>query len=145
MNLNSAAEVRLIDVPWRTTNKADSCLKVVYYANIRRMVDVGMLDLGLVDGFDWDAGNARKSVDKHGVSQADAEQIFFNEPLLLISDPKHSQQEPRYHALGATDDRRLLHITFTLRLEKTRIRVISARDMHRKERAFYEQTQNNTP
>jgi uncharacterized DUF497 family protein len=92
-----------------------------------------MTDLLRIVGFDWDAGNARKSVDKHDVSQAEAEQPFFNQPLLLLSDPRHSEKEPRLHALGKTDDSRLLHITFTLRIEETLIRVISARDMHRKE------------
>ena len=69
--------------------------------------------------------------------------MFFNEPLLLLPDPKHSQQEPRYHALGKTDENRLLHITFTLRSKGTLIRVISARDMHQKEKKFYEQAQEN--
>jgi hypothetical protein len=61
--------------------------------------------------------------------------------LLVLSDSKHSQQEPRFHALGKTDDERPLHITFTLRVSATGmlIRVISARDMHRKERSKYEQ------
>ena len=97
-----------------------------------------MLDLELISGFDWDAGNARKN-DKHGVSMAEAEQVFFNIPLLLLDDVKHSQDETRHHALGQTHAARLLHITFTLRGESTRIRVISARDMHRKERLAYEQ------
>lgn len=91
-----------------------------------------------VSGFDWDDGNARKSTDKHSVGQAEAEQIFFNPPLLIVPDEKHSQQEPRYHALGMTDEGRRLHITFTLRASGTLIRVISARDMHHKERAIYE-------
>ena len=90
-------------------------------------------------GFDRDAGNARKSVDKHDVSQLDAEQIFFNEPLLLLPDENHGDQEARYHALGKTDEGRQLHITFTLRDESTFIQIISARPMHRKERAIYEQ------
>ena len=71
---------------------------------------------------------------------AEAEQVFFNEPLLLIADMKHSQGELRFHALGQTDDGRTLHITFTLRISGEKIRVISARDMHKKERAIYEQT-----
>ena len=66
--------------------------------------------------------------------------MFFNEPLLVLADEKHSQDEPRYHALGKTNDTRLLHITFTLRAKGTLIRVISARDMHRKERKVYEQS-----
>lgn len=97
-----------------------------------------MIDLTRIASFDWDKGNDRKN-DKHGVSTAEAEQVFFNEPLLLIADAKHSQGEPRFHALGKTDEGRTLHITFTLRNAGEKIRVISARDMHKKERTIYEQ------
>ncbi|MEQ1890626.1 MAG: BrnT family toxin [Alphaproteobacteria bacterium] len=98
-----------------------------------------MIDLARIEGFDWDGGNQRKSADKHGVSQAEAEQVFFNSPLLLLEDIRHAMIEPRFHALGHTDDGRLLHITFTLREENHLIRVISARDMHRSERTRYAQ------
>ena len=98
-----------------------------------------MIDLSKIADFEWDDGNARKN-DKHGVSTAEAEQVFFNEPLLLIADMKHSQGELRFHALGKTDEGRTLHITFTLCNNGERLRVISARDMHRKERAIYEKT-----
>lgn len=98
-----------------------------------------MIDLTKISSFDWDEGNARKN-EKHGVSMAEAEQIFFNEPLLLLADIKHSQGELRFHALGKTDEGRSLHITFTLRNAGEKIRVISARDMHKKERTIYEQT-----
>lgn len=97
-----------------------------------------MIDLERIEGFDWDQGNARKNEGKHDVSQAEAEQIYFNDPLLIIEDGKHSQHEPRVHALGRTDAHRLLHVTFTLRGDGRLIRVISARDMHRKERTRYE-------
>ncbi|WP_213956675.1 MULTISPECIES: BrnT family toxin [unclassified Variovorax] len=97
-----------------------------------------MIELGPVIGFEWDKGNARKN-EKHGVSTAEAEQLFFNAPLLLLEDVAHSHLEARFHALGKTDDGRALHVTFTLRQSNLLIRVISARDMHRKERAIYEQ------
>ncbi len=97
-----------------------------------------MIDLSAIIGFDWDEGNSRKN-SKHGGSTAESEQVFFNAPLLLLADVKHSQQEPRFHALGRTHQDRLLHITFTLRQQNTHIRVISARDMHKKERSIYEQ------
>jgi uncharacterized DUF497 family protein len=97
-----------------------------------------MIDLNQITGFDWDDGNARKN-ETHGVSMAEAEQAFFNAPLLLLEDAPHSQNELRFHALGKTDDGRTLHISFTLRHSGLLIRVISARDMHRKERAIYEQ------
>lgn len=97
-----------------------------------------MIDLSAIIGFEWDAGNDRKN-DKHGVSMAEAEQVFFNAPLLLLDDVAHSQAEFRFHALGQTDDERLLHLTFTLRRSGELIRVISARDMHKKERSVYDQ------
>ena len=97
-----------------------------------------MIDLAKITGFDWDDGNARKN-ERHGVSSAECEQVFFNAPLLLLDDVKHSEKESRFHALGKTDQERPLHITFTLREAGAKIRVISARDMHRKERLIYEQ------
>lgn len=96
-----------------------------------------MIDRTKISGFDWDEGNTRKN-EKHGVSMAEAEQVFFNAPLLVLDDAGHSNQEPRFHALGKTDDSRLLHITFTVRHEGEKIRVISARAMHRKEHLIYE-------
>lgn len=96
-----------------------------------------MIDLRRVEGFEWDLGNARKN-EKHGVTQSEAEQVFVNEPLLL-SDNKHSHNEPRFYALGKTNKERLLNVTFTFRDNGTKIRVISARPMHRKERSIYEQ------
>lgn len=88
--------------------------------------------------FDWDEGNARKN-EKHGVTQAEVEQVFLNAPLLVVPDEKHGRDEVRYHALGRTDTDRWLHVTFTLRDAGKLIRPISARDMHRKERPIYEQ------
>ncbi len=87
--------------------------------------------------FDWDAGNAMKN-GKHSVTDTEAEQLFVNEPLLVLEDPSHSAAEPRWHALGRTGEGRLLHVTFTLRAAGTRVRIISARPMHRKERKAYE-------
>ena len=98
-----------------------------------------MIDLSKVLGFDWDDGNARKN-EQHGVSMAEAEQLFFNSPLLVLPDTGHSEAEPRFHALGKTHEGRQLHISFTLRDAGQLIRLISARDMHRKERTVYEQT-----
>jgi uncharacterized DUF497 family protein len=105
----------------------------VYYENIHFV-----LNLNKITGFDWDDGNARKSKEKHDVSQAESEQAFFNDPLLLLLDEIHTKKEARYHAYGKTNVGRKLHIAFTLRERDTLIRVISARDMHRKERMTYD-------
>ena len=87
-------------------------------------------------GFDWDAGNILKNREAHRVSASECEQVFFNRPLVAAPDTKHSQVEDRYYALGQTDAGRALFVVFTVR--GSLIRVISARDMNRKERKEYE-------
>ncbi len=87
-------------------------------------------------GFDWDDGNRDKNWIKHKVSNSECEEIFYNLPLLVEADAKHSIPEKRYYVLGQTNQVRFLFIVFTER--NKRIRVISARDMNRKERSVYE-------
>ena len=86
-------------------------------------------------GFEWDAGNKDKNWIKHKVSNTECEQIFFNQPLVVHFDEKHSDREKRFYALGHTDLDRRLFIVFTIRNKK--IRIISARDMSRKEKEIY--------
>ena len=86
-------------------------------------------------GFEWDKGNIDKNRIKHKVSSSECEQIFFNHPLLIQDDILHSTTEERYYALGKTDSYRLLFVVFTVR--NNLIRVISARDMSKKERGVY--------
>jgi uncharacterized protein len=88
-----------------------------------------------VAGFQWDPGNIEKNWLKHGVSPLECEEVFFNQPLVLARDEKHSQTEERYYALGRTENDRHLFVVFTVRGKK--IRVISARDMNKKERGIY--------
>lgn len=97
-----------------------------------------MVDLDAVVGFDWDAGNLGKN-SKHGVDNREAEEVFFNQPLLVTPDEGHSGAEIRWRALGRTDADRRLTVIFTLRKSGTLLRVISARDMHRKEETLYGQ------
>ena len=87
------------------------------------------------EGFDWDQGNVEKNWLTHEVAPQEAEQVFFNRPLIVADDPKHSRSEKRYFVLGQTDEDRPLFIAFTLR--RRHIRVISARDMNRKEKKVY--------
>jgi len=96
-----------------------------------------MIDFQRIEGFQWDKGNERKNLAKHDVSQSEAEQIFFNRPLRITPDPLHSALEPRWDALGVTDQGRQLQVAFTLRESETKILVISARYMSRKERRIY--------
>jgi uncharacterized DUF497 family protein len=97
-----------------------------------------MIEFERIAGFGWDAGNARNNA-QHGVTQAETEQVFFDAHLLIVQDERHSSAEPRFHALGKTVEGRLLHVTFTPRGDNTLLRVISARDMQRKERNIYGQ------
>lgn len=91
--------------------------------------------LSNLDGFEWDDSNRTKNWVKHQVSTAECEEVFFNLPLLLANDVQHSQEEQRFYVLGHTNAERTLFISFTIRRNK--IRVISARDMSRKERQIY--------
>jgi hypothetical protein len=102
------------------------------------------MNLPQIIGFDWDKGNARKN-EKHGVWQAEIEEVFHNAPLIVAPDMKHNQREDRHHALGRTDSGRRLHVTFTLRGNETLIRPISARDMSGKERSIYEEVFKSYP
>lgn len=95
-----------------------------------------MLELDSVEGFDWDDGNREKNWLSHKVKPVECEMVFFNQPLLVIDDSRHSAVESRFYAFGRTDLDRYLLIVFCIR--KNRIRVISARDMNKKERRFYE-------
>ena len=90
---------------------------------------------GEMQGFEWDEGNSDKNEKKHGVTDREAEEIFFNKPLIIGRSPK-GEPEVRYAALGKTYGSRLLTVVFTVRSK--RIRVISARPMSRREREFYE-------
>src|SRR5437879_5934667 len=94
-------------------------------------------------GFEWDEGNVAKSWKKHQVSALECEQVFFNRPLVVAEDSPHSVRETRYYALGRTDTERRLFVVFTIR--HNHIRVISARDMSRKERRTYEKEIKNAP
>jgi uncharacterized protein len=96
-----------------------------------------------LDGFEWDDGNRDKNRLKHKVSSGECEEVFSNEPLIILEDHKHSETELRYAAYGMTNDGRMLMVYFTVR--KRKYRVISARDMHRKERRYYaEQAEKNS-
>ncbi len=102
-----------------------------------------MIDLLSLDGFEWDDGNRDKNWKRHKVHWTEAEEAFFNEPIVLLPDPQHSQIETRLALLGRTLAERRLVIVFTVR--KTRIRVISAGDMSKKERRIYDEALEKNP
>jgi hypothetical protein len=98
--------------------------------------------LTFVEGFDWDEGNLRKNYEKHGVTHTECEEVFFNNPFVVRRDEPHSAEEDRYFVLGKTDRERRLFIVFTIRNNK--IRIVSARNMSKKERKVYEQIEKDT-
>lgn len=88
-------------------------------------------------GFEWDEGNANKNLIAHQVQDGECEEVFFNAPLIVADGTKHSDREKRYYVLGRTDKNRLLFVAFTVR--NNLIRVISARDMNKREtKKYYE-------
>jgi hypothetical protein len=95
-------------------------------------------------GFEWDKHNFEKIREKHAVTSAECEQVFFNLPVIAGDDEKHSETENRFYVLGQTDSGRLLFLVFTVRKDK--LRVISARDMNKKERRVYQtHEEENSP
>jgi uncharacterized DUF497 family protein len=87
-------------------------------------------------GFDWDDANAIKNWERHRVTPEEAEDIFFHDPFVVRSDASHSRSEKRYLALGQTAQGRRLFVAFTIR--RKLIRVISLRDMSKREIEEYE-------
>jgi uncharacterized protein len=96
--------------------------------------------LGTCTGFDWDEGNAQKNWELHGVTPEEAEDVFFSDPIIVRGDVRHSSQEKRYYALGQTAHGRRLFVSFTIR--RSLIRIISVRDMNRKETGAYANLEN---
>ncbi len=95
------------------------------------------MDFSRLTGFEWDEANREKNWTRHKVRWEEAEEMFFHQPLLVYPDPRHSQAEERFYLLGRTAGDRWLFIVFTVRGNK--IRVISARDMSRKERKIFDE------
>jgi uncharacterized DUF497 family protein len=95
-----------------------------------------MIDFENIIGFDWDDFNLHKNWNKHSVHWTECEEIFFNKPLVVNYDFLHSESENRYFVLGRTSLNRKLFLVFTLRNDK--IRIISSRDMNKKEKIEYE-------
>jgi uncharacterized DUF497 family protein len=99
--------------------------------------------LGECVGFDWDEANIDKNWDRHQVTTEEAEEIFFHEPIVVSSDPMSSSREKRYRLLGETMVGRRLFVEFTVR--RKLIRMISARDMNRREHEAYSRYEKENP
>ena len=86
-------------------------------------------------GFEWDGANTHKNWELHQVTPEEAEDVFFSDPLVVRGDVRHSPREQRYYALGRTRRGRRVFVAFTI--HRDLIRVISVRDMNRREQDFY--------
>ena len=93
--------------------------------------------LEICDGFDWDEGNSGKNWHLHSVTDRESEEVFANQPIIIIRDLAHSKTEARFAARGITDAGRRLAVIFVIRTRL--IRIISARDMTRREGRSYEE------
>ena len=87
-------------------------------------------------GFEWDKGNQDKNFLKHQVTKEECEETFFD-PHKRLLRKLELEIEERYLLIGMTRSQRLLFVVFTLRRGKAR--VISARDLNKRERALYEE------
>lgn len=88
--------------------------------------------------FEWDKGNKNKNFIKHGVTDGECEEIFFDSNKKILKDIYHSNKESRYILIGQTKLQRPLFAVFTIKRGK--IRVISARNLNKKEIKLYEKT-----
>lgn len=109
-----------------------SCIRSSYTSNVAER-DVS---LDHCTGFEWDDANVQKNWDRHQVTPEEAEDVFFNDPVVVRDDVRHSQREKRYYALRQTRRGRHLFVAFTIRRDS--IRVISVRDMNHREQDFYD-------
>lgn len=96
-----------------------------------------MKRLSIPLAFDWDEGNINKNLKKHGIHHKESEEIFFNKPLRMFKDKKHSSREKRFVVLGLTNKKKFLCAVFTIRRKK--VRIISIRAQSKRERKIYEQ------
>ncbi|OGP75985.1 MAG: hypothetical protein A2V86_01225 [Deltaproteobacteria bacterium RBG_16_49_23] len=87
--------------------------------------------------FAWDPKKATANVKKHGVTFQEAATIFGDPLAITFDDPDHSMSENRYITFGLSLQKRLIVVSHTERIDRTRI--INARLMDRKERRIYEE------
>ena len=89
-----------------------------------------------VTEFEWDLGNRRKSSKKHGITDEEGEEAFFDSGRKIFRDVVHSENEERYILIGQTKAGKTLFIAFTFR--KSKIRIISSRPLNKREEQLYE-------
>ncbi len=86
--------------------------------------------------FDWDDSKAETNFIKHAVSFLEAVSVFDDEFSITFRDPDHSAGEERFVIIGHSQRGRLLFVSHADRDDRSRI--ISAREVTRRERKVYE-------
>lgn len=92
--------------------------------------------------FEWDKGNVDKIRRKHGITVEESESIFLDKDAFVFPDVRHSEKEDRFVISGTSANHKNLYVIFTIRNDK--IRIISARGMHRKEIVKHEKIKKGT-
>jgi uncharacterized DUF497 family protein len=75
-------------------------------------------------------------VRKHQISFSEAATVFGDILGIMVSDPDHSGEEDRFITVGLSNHFRFLLVSYAEHGD--RIRIISARELTRRERETYE-------
>ena len=97
---------------------------------------MSLLNLPKPLSFEWDKWNEEKIFKKHKITTRECEQAFMAERIFIQPDLMHSELENRFTLVSLTKSSRPIFIAFTIR--NNSIRIISARNMHKKEFKIYE-------
>lgn len=89
-----------------------------------------------IDDFVWLPSVVDKLEDKHGITQDEVEEVFFDDPRFRFVEKGRVEGEHMYLALGQTDAGRYLVVYFIFK-PAHRALIISARDMNKSERRQY--------
>lgn len=93
--------------------------------------------------FEWDDAKDLSNRRKHGLSFAEARQLFESgADYLEIFDVEHSEMEDRFIAIGPID-RGFVVVVYTEQ-EEDRIRIIGARLANKREQALYRSYMDQT-
>jgi hypothetical protein len=90
-----------------------------------------------IDDFIWLPDVVEKLAVKHSVTQDEVEEVFFDRPRYRFVESGHRPGEDVYSAMGQTDAGRYLVAFFIHKSANTAL-ILSARDMDKKERRYYE-------
>lgn len=87
--------------------------------------------------FEWDPNKERINRQKHGITFAEAQTVFYDSEALVIDDPAHSETEDRFIILGMSNQAKLLVVCHCYRVSDEVICIISARKATRMETSQY--------